>query len=171
MQHGWSGIGDVRRREQIREALVLRLADVGQADALRSRRGARVEVHRHVVTLRNLMAEAVRDRDALFHRHAGERNERHDVHRSEARMLARVRAHVDLAIRRGDEGMRGGRDRFGVAGEREHRAVVIAVARLVEKPNAGDLADGLRQPVDHIAAPALADIRHAFDQPRHDVKA
>src|SRR3981081_1864428 len=82
-------------------------------------------------------------------------------------MLPLVRAHVDLEVGGGDEGVRGGGHRIRVAGEGEDRAVVIDVAGLIEEPNAGDVADGLRQSVDRVAAPAFADVRHTLDQPRH----
>src|ERR1700704_355416 len=82
-------------------------------------------------------------------------------------MLPLVRAHVDLEVGGGNEGVRGGGHRIRVAGEGEDRAVVIDVAGLIEEPNAGDVADGLRQSVDRVAAPAFADVRHTLDQPRH----
>src|SRR5439155_8463471 len=95
------------------------------------------------------------------------RHERNDVHRAEARVLALVRAHVDLDEGGCDEGVRGGGHRVGVAGEGEDGAVVIDVTRLIEEPDPGDVADGLRQSVDHLAAAAFADVRHALHQPRH----
>ena len=167
MKDSRSGVRHVRRREQLGESLVLRFADVGQADALRAHRRTRVEVDGDLVAGGDLMSEGMRDGDALLHRHAGERYERNDVHRAEPRVLALVRAHVDLAERRRDEGVGGGGHRVGVAGEREHGAVVIDVARLIEKADPGDAADGLRQSIDHVAAAAFADVRHALHQPRH----
>src|ERR1700704_3179692 len=82
-------------------------------------------------------------------------------------MLALVRAHVDLEVSRGNEAVRGGGHCVRVAGEGEHRAVVIDVAGLIEEPDAGDVADGFRESVDRVATPAFADVRHTLDQPRH----
>src|SRR5438132_7382995 len=167
MQDGWSGVRHVRRREQLSEALVLGFAYVGQADPLRAHGGARVEVHGYLVASGDLVPEDVCDGDALLHRHTGKRHERNDVHRAEAWVLALVRAHVDLEEGGCDEGVRGGGHRVGVAGKGEDGTVVVGVARLIEEPDAGDGADGLRQSVDHIAAAAFADVWHAFHQPRH----
>ena len=167
VEHRGSGVGRVRRREHVAETLVLRLADVREADALRTRGGARVEVDGDLVPLGDLAPEGVRQSDAFFHRHAGQRHERHDIHRAEARVLALVRAHVDLEVRGGDQRVRGGCNGVGVAGEREDRAVVIDVAGLIEEPDARNVADGFRESVDHVAAAALADVGHAFHQPRH----
>ena len=120
--------------------------------------------------LGDLASEGVRDGDALLHRYAGQRHERDDIHGAEARVLALVRAHVDLEVRGGDERVRGGCHGVRVAGECEDRAVVVDVAGLIEEPDARNVADGFREPVDHVAAAALADVRHAFDQPRHGPK-
>ena len=140
VEHRGSRIRGVRCREQLAEALVLRLADVREADALRTQGGPRIEIDGDLVPLGDLASEGVRQSDALLHRHAGERDERHDVHSAEARVLSLVRAHVDLEVRGGDERVRGGCNGVGVAREGEDGAVVIDVAGLIEEPDARHVA-------------------------------
>src|SRR5207237_1296495 len=77
--------------------LVFRLADVRKANPVGPGSGLRVVEDGDRVTLRHFAAEAMRQGDALVHRHAGEGNERNDVDRTEARMLAFMGPHVDFA--------------------------------------------------------------------------
>jgi len=74
--------------------------------------------------------------DALAHRHAHQRDERHDVHGAEARMLAAMLAQVDVGNRaleqREDRPLNG----CGRSDEREDGAVVRGIGRRVEEPDA-----------------------------------
>jgi hypothetical protein len=92
-----------------------------------------------------------------------DRHEGDDVDRAEAGMFARVRAQVDrrerLVVHRED----GGFQRGGVAGEREDRAVVRRIRGVVEQPRARHASDRRRDRIDHVAAPALADVGNALD--------
>ena len=80
----------MRGRHEVLQPLELRLADVGEPYAVGAGGRARVEVHRQRVALRDRVAEAARDQDALLHRRSGERHEWDDVHRADARVLASV---------------------------------------------------------------------------------
>ena len=81
-------------------------------------------------------ADVLRQRDAVGHRRALDRDERHDVHGAEARMLALVCSQIDG----GDGGCeeREGRrlERRRIPDEREDRTVVRGVGRMVEQPHA-----------------------------------
>src|SRR5205807_8552425 len=124
--------------------------------------GLRVEVHGHLVALRDLAAEAVRERDALVHRHAREWDERHDVDRAEPRVFALVRLHVDLAVREVDEGVRRAGNGVGLARVRADRAGVVHIPRAVGGTNALGRADGGGQAVDDAPAPSFAHRRDAW---------
>src|SRR5439155_2031118 len=80
-------IRHVRGLEKPRKPLVFRLADVRKANPLGPGSGLRVVEDGDRVTLCHVAAGAMRQGDALVHRHAGEGNERNDVDRTEARML------------------------------------------------------------------------------------
>ena len=111
-------------------------------------------------------ADVLRQRHAVGHRHALDRDERHDVDRAEARMLARVRAQID-ARRPRARTARGPppSTRRGVAGEREHRAVVRRVGRVVEQPHAGRRRGSRRRcAATTSGAASFADVGNAFDQ-------
>src|SRR5206468_4966266 len=112
-------------------------------------------------------ADAVRKRDAVGHRDAGERDEWDDVDRAETRMLPLVPAHVDGLVRRVDERERRALDRVGLAGEREDRAVVIGIARPIEQSYAGRCGDDPREAVDDVEPTAFTDVRNALDDARH----
>ena len=55
---------------------------------------------------------------------------------------------------------------FGLPREGDHRAVMVGVHLLIEKRNAGDPRDGRGDHFQHLGAPALAEIRNAFNK-RH----
>jgi ABC-type glutathione transport system ATPase component len=59
-------------------------------------------------------------------------------------------------------------DRVGLAGECEHGAVVVRIARAVEKPDAGGRRDDVRKGLDDVEAAALADVGDAFDDAWHE---
>ena len=67
------------------------------------------------------------ERDALGHRHALDRDERHDVDGAEARVLTLMLPQIDRPGRDLEQREDRRLDAGGVAGEREDRAVVRGV--------------------------------------------
>ena len=123
-----------------------------------------VEVDRQVEALRDPLAEAARQLDALVHRRVAERHERDHVDRADARVLALVLLHVDLVDGRPDEPLQRVADRAGRSGEGEHRAVVARIARPVEEVDAGDAGDGRASQLDDLESAALGDVRDGLDE-------
>ena len=148
------------------EALVLAAPDVGQLLPVGAPRGPGVEVHRQLEAGRDALPEGVRQGDAVVHRRRPERDERDDVDRTDAWVLAVVGVHVDVVDGGRDEPLEGLAHGRMLAGDGEHRAVVAGVARAVEQPRAVDRRDGVGHPVDHVEPPPLGDVRDRLDQHR-----
>ncbi len=108
-------------------------------------------------------ADFPRERHAVRHRHAFERHERHDVHRADARMLAAMRAQIDVGDRALEQRQHRALDAGGVAGEREDRAVVRRVGGVIEQAHAVDRANRVGHRRDDLGPASFADVRHAFD--------
>ena len=122
-----------------------------------------VQEHRDVEAPRDFRADLPSQLNALHHRHAFNRDERHDVDRAEARVLAAMRPQIDVGDGARDQREDGVSDALGVARQRENRAVVRRIGRMVEQAHAGDAADGDRHLVDDLGPAALAHIRNALD--------
>ena len=86
-----------------RQPFELAAADVFEVPARRVRRRLLVEVHRHVKPLGDRGAGLLRQRHAVGHRRAFDRDEGHDVDRAHARVFAAVRAQIDIGDRALDE--------------------------------------------------------------------
>ena len=93
------------------------------------------------------VAEAAGELDAVVHRRVAERDERDDVDRADARVLALVASMSMSSIARRDQRLEAVADRVVLAGQREHRPVVARVARPVEQEHAVGRGDG-RRPAD-----------------------
>ena len=79
-------------------------------------------------------------------------------------MLALVLPQVDRRrARLLEERQRRRLDRGGVAGQREHRAVVRRVGGVVEQADARRLPDRVREALDDLGAAAFADVGNGFD--------
>ena len=76
-------------------------------------------------------------------------------------------AHVDRVERRVDERERGALDSVWIAGEREHRPVVVWIARPIQQSHTGSRGDHLCEPVDDVRPATLADVGNAFDDASH----
>ena len=146
------------------EPLVLPTSDVGELLAVRPRGGPGVEEDREVEPRRDPFSEGARQGDAVVDRRRGERDERDDVHRADARVLADVAVHIDLVDGRGDQPLQRLGHRAILAGEREHRPVVAGIARPVEQVGLRHGPDGIGEPVDDIESTALRDVGDGFDQ-------
>ncbi len=110
-----------------RQPFELATSDVLEVAAGRRRGRLFVEEDRNLESGGDFGRGVLRKRDALGHRDAVDRHERHDIHGAEPRMLASVRAEIDVLDCRPDKGENGGLQRFCVAGQREHRAMVCGV--------------------------------------------
>ena len=133
-------VGRPARRRHLRgQPLELTAPDVFEVLARRVVRRLLVEEDRDPEACRRRAAPtSLRERDAVGHRDAFDRHERHDVDGAEPRMLAAVAA----AGRSPRTAARTARaiacfERRGVAGQREHRAVVRGIGGVVEQADAG----------------------------------
>ena len=82
-------------------------------------------------------------------------------------MLAVVRAQIEIGDRALDEREHRLLDANGIAGEREHRAVVRGVGGEVEEADARHPPDRVGHGRDDLGPPALADVRDTLDQHRN----
>ena len=168
MQARWTEIGGVLGfADQLAQALELRPADVGQRLAFGPQRGARIEVDGHLEALRDMLAEAARERDTLVHRRLAQRNEGDHVDGANARVLAFMAAHVDLRNRLGHGQLHRPRDGRFLPGKGQHAPIVIAVGRPIEQVDAGNPLDLAGDRVNDLEPPAFAEVGHAFDQAGH----
>jgi len=78
-------------------------------------------------------------------------------------VLALVATHVHDLVGRVDERQGSALDRVSFAGEREHRSVVVRIARPVQETHPGGVSDDPREPVDDVESASLADVRYALD--------
>ena len=127
-----------------------------------------VQVDGQLEPLRDPLPERPGQVDAGVDRGVAERDERDDIDRPDARVLALVDVHVDVVDGGLDEPLEGVRDRPVLAGHREHGAVVAGVARPVEQGHAADRADRLGHPVDDIEAAAFGDVGNRIRRARPD---
>ena len=127
-----------------------------------------VEIDRNLELRRDVGREFLRDRDALFHRRSFERNERHDIDRTDARMLAMMNAQIDARNRRIEQSHRSLTNRIRRFGDiREHRPIVIRIRMNIQQMNAGSRAHRLRDRIDRRLLAAFGNVGDAFD---HAVK-
>ena len=127
-----------------------------------------VQIDRDGEALRHLGPDFPRQRDAVGHGRALDRDKRHDVDRAQARVLTAVRAQVDVGRRALEERQDGVLEASRVADHGEHRAVVRRVRGMIEQPYAGNATDRLGHRRDDIRPPSLADVGNALDQ-RHEI--
>ena len=136
------------------EPLELAAADVLEVAPRGIRRGLFIEIDGHLEPLSHGGRRLLRQRHALGHRDAFDRDERHDVDGAEARMLAGVRPQVDRRRCRLEQREHGGLERRRFAGQRQHRSVVRGIGRVVEHAHARHAAHGVddapRRPRDAV---------------------
>ena len=149
------------------QAFELTPPDKGKVDAVRPRRGQLVQIGRYRKLVGDLLGQSLGNLDALLHRHAGNRHERHDVGRTHARVLALVLVQVNQLGRDPDRPESGVEHRFRLADEADDRAIVVRVHLLVEHRNAVDRLDDVDNLIDYLGPAALAEIGHAFDYLTH----
>ena len=146
------------------EALVLAATDIGEPLAVRSLGRPGIEVDRQVEASGDVLPERPRQVDDVVHRRRPEWDERDDVDRPDARVLALVHVHVDLVDRHRDQPLESVADRAVLAGHREDRSVVAGVARPVEQEDVRGRGDSVGQAVDHVQASALRHVRDRLDE-------
>ena len=116
-----------------------------------------------------LKRKIFRQLDAIAHRHAFDGDERHDVDGAEPRMLAFVRAEIDVGNGALEERHHRALDAGLIASEREHRSVVRGVGGMIEQAHAGHGRNRVDHARDHVGTTAFADVRNAFDEHRSAV--
>ena len=154
----------VRRRHLRGETLEFPPPDVLEIPPRRCRGRLFIQEHRNLESRGDFSGRVSRECHALGHRHALDGDERHHVHGAEARVLAGVRAQVDVSQGRGDQRDDRGLQWSGVAGHRQDRSIVCRVGRGIEDADAVDRSQRLDEGVDDVRAPAFADVGHAFDE-------
>ena len=82
---------------------------------------------------------------------------------AETRMLAAVGAQIDVGGGALEQRQHGAFDTVGVAEQREHRAVVRRIRRMVEQADTRYRADRRGHRRDDLGTPSLADVGNALD--------
>src|SRR5260370_42447621 len=95
--------------------------------SLRAGRGSLVEKHRYAEPFPNLLADPMRDINALVERGIFERHERHHVRGAHSRVYTAVLSQIDALHGRGDPAQSAFRDAFGRTSEGNDRTVVVGV--------------------------------------------
>jgi hypothetical protein len=149
------------------ETLVLAAPDVGQPHPVRTRRRGRVQVDGHPEALGHGRAELPCVAHAVVDRGVPQRHEGNDIDRADARMLAVLKLHVDVADGDLDGPRQRTHDGVGVASQGQDRSVVAGVAGAVQEIRATHGAGRVGQPIDDVEAPTLGVVGHGFDQARH----
>jgi hypothetical protein len=148
----------------VAKPLELAAADVGQVLAIGSRRGALVEEYRNLELASDAFAERASKDDAVFHRRSLEGNERNDVGRTHARMLAGVMIEIDALARDANTRERGVDRALDRNDERHDRPVVRLVRRDVEYGDAIDGGDGITNRRDDVGTTTFREVRNALDE-------
>jgi hypothetical protein len=143
--------------------------DVFEILASGVRRRVLVEIDRDPEPARDVGRRFLRQRHALLHRHAFDRDERHDVDSPEPRVLAGVLTEIDDRERRFIEGEHRLFDRLGVSRESHDRSIVRRVGGVVEDAHPVNASHRADDRVDHVVAPPFADVRYTLDD-RHEIK-
>ena len=147
--------------------LELPAPDVFQIRALgRGRRGF-VQVHGDLEALPDLLAYMTRHSDAVFDRDAVDRDERHNVGSTHARMGALVLGQIDEFGGFADPANGRFLDGLTLADKRDHAAVVVGVHLSIQEIDAVDF-HGVDDGVDFGLVAAFGEIRNAFHQRRHN---
>ena len=159
-----SEVGNARRilSDQVPQPLELRAPDVREVAAFGAGGGGFVQEDRQGELGADPRADRPGEQDRVGHRRPLDRHEGQHVDGAHARVGPLVDGQVDQvdSLLRDREG--GFFDGSGRAGEREDAAVVVAVRGEVEDRDAAGPGLGGER-LDDLGAPALAEIRHAFD--------
>ena len=152
------------RRDVEAQPLVLAPPDVGELHAVGPCRSGGVEVDGQVEPAGDPPPERAGEVHAVGERGLAERDEGDDVDRPDARMLPPVLLHVDLVDRHGYRPLEGVGDALGLPGEGQDAPVVAGIARPVEEMDTLRARDGVGEVLHDVKAPALAEVRHGFDE-------
>ncbi len=118
--------------------------------------------------LRQATSDKPREVDAVVQRDAADRDERDNVGRADAGMLAAVGGEVDPVEGLFSRPKGGFADGFWRSDEGQDAAVVIGVALAVQHDDAGDSLNGVDQRVNGLGLPAFAEVGDALDKTIHD---
>ena len=161
------GRAEIRRpvgvAELFGQPLVLAAPNGCQVLSLGPARRRFVEVHGDLEFAADPLADRPRDRGAIVHRHAGDRDERADVGGAHPRVGAVVLAHVEDLRCLGDGLERPLGHGVWVPHEGDHRAVGVRPRVHVEQAHPRDGLDGVRDLLDLGSVPPFGEIRNALD--------
>ena len=150
-------------RNLIADAFELSAPDVLQPLPLRRRRRRFVEIHGNLKALPDFRADMPCHGNAVFNRHAFNRDERHHVGGAHARMRTLMFGQVDQLRGLAYSADHRFLNRVAVADQRDHAAVVVGIHLAIKQIDAGHL-HGIDNGVDFGLVAAFRKIRDTFDQ-------
>ncbi len=159
--------GPLRVAHLLGQPLELPPADVLEVAAMRRGRRLLVQEDGDAESLRDRLTHLPGQGDAVGHGRSLDRDEGHDVHRSQTRVLAPMSPEVDP--REGHREQLGDRRTKGrlVAGQGQHAPVVVTIGLDVEDAKAGGALQGGHRFIHDLRPAAVADVGNAFDDPGH----
>ena len=164
MQQRRAEIGRPLRCRQLGgQPFELATPDVLQIAACRGRGGLLVQEYGQVEAFGDGGGSLARQRDAIGHRRPLERHERHDVDRTESRVLSLMPPQIDPGEGGLEERDHRRRQRVAIAGKGQDGAVVRGIRLQVEEADAGNRAHRGADGLDRRGVPAFADVRDALD--------
>ena len=131
--------------------------------ALRAGRRSFIQVDRDAKTPGDLSAHVFRHRHAVFDRDAVDRNERNHIGSTHPRVCAFVLREVDQLGGPADAANGGFLNRFAVANQRDHAAIVVGIHLAIEEIDTGHL-HGFDDGVDFGLVTAFGKIGNAFNE-------
>ncbi len=144
------------------EGLIFPPPDVGQIAALRPGGRFAIEVDGHIQFFSDAMTQLSGQESAIFKLRVANRHERDHIGRAQSGMDAPMPPEVNASDSHLDRVEQPLQNRFRRARNRENGAIVVCIARAIEKPGAGPL-DCCCQFVDDIGAAALRKIGNRFN--------
>ena len=167
MRSGWSEIGNPGAAlHLLRESFEPPASNRLERLAFRLRGRITVQKYRNGEALRHGFADAPSQCHAIGHGGIAYRNERNDIDRTDPRVFSLVGSQVDPRDGNLVEAQNSLHERVGVADNREDRAVVGRICRMVEERRAVDELHGVHKGMKNILVPPLADVRNRLED-RH----
>ena len=150
-------------------ALELTTTNVGEILTVGARGGALVQEDRNAQLVAHTCAELAREGDAVLHRRALERDERHDVRGAHAGVLTGVRGEIDALLRLADARERRVDNDVDRRDECDDAAIVAGVGAGIEDMRARHRRDGVTDGANDLGSPAFGEVGNALDE-LHDIR-
>ena len=145
------------------QALELAPPDVFEQLSSRGHGGLLVQVDRNTEPCGDRLPDRSSEVDAGGHRCGVEGYKRHDVNHADPRVLAPMRAQVDLCRRNGEEAEEALGQGPRVPHDGQDRAIVRRIGRAIEQARAGNVTGGIRELPDDLGSTAFADVGNGLD--------